>query len=106
MTDYTMPVLSEQEREAYIGTIKTCMRSISEEADENLQFEYDILKIALASLTAKPIEYLTWHQGCRAPDDCEDYSVVASKGKKSCDGSDAFPVYTAPPVPVKQEGEQ
>ncbi|HHL4206044.1 TPA: hypothetical protein ACQ70F_003494 [Escherichia coli] len=44
--------------------------------------------------------YLTWHQGFRAPDDCEEYVVEAKPGDKSCDGTPAFPVYTAPPVPV------
>lgn len=54
----------------------------------------------LASLEAEPLCYLTWHQGFRAPDDCEEYVVEAKPGDKSCDGSPAFPVYTAPPAPV------
>ncbi|OIR49494.1 DUF551 domain-containing protein [Enterobacter sp. FB] len=56
--------------------------------------------IALASLEAEPVCYLTWHQGFRAPDDCEEYVVEAKPGDKSCDGSPAFPVYAAPPAPV------
>lgn len=59
---------------------------------------HSLAKVALAALTAEPVEYLTWHQGCRAPDDCEIYSAVAKKGDKSDDGSDAIPVYTAPPA--------
>ena len=57
------------------------------------------LRIALASLEAEPLCYLTWHQGFRAPDDCEEYVVEAKPGDKSCDGSPAFPVYAAPPAP-------
>lgn len=58
------------------------------------------LRIALASLEAEPVCHLTWHQGFRAPDDCEEYVVEAKPGDKSCDGSPAFPVYAAPPAPV------
>lgn len=57
-------------------------------------------RIALASLEAEPVCYLTWHQGFSAPDDCEEYFVEAKLGDKSCDGSPAFPVYAAPPAPV------
>ncbi|EJV4645637.1 hypothetical protein ACKU0O_021040 [Enterobacter hormaechei] len=59
-----------------------------------------LARIALASLEAEPVCYLTWHQGFRAPDDCEEYVVEAKPGDKSCDGSPAFPVYTALPAPV------
>ena len=60
-------------------------------------------RIALASLEAEAVCYLTWHQGFRAPDDCEEYVVEAKPGDKSCDGSPAFPVYAAPPAPVSDE---
>lgn len=62
--------------------------------------QMEVARIALASLEAEPLCYLTWHQGFRAPDDCEEYVVEAKPGDKSCDGTPAFPVYTAPPVPV------
>ncbi|OJR41023.1 hypothetical protein BK380_01580 [Escherichia coli] len=62
--------------------------------------QMELARIALASLEAEPLCYLTWHQGFRAPDDCEEYVVEAKPGDKSCDGTPAFPVYTAPPVPV------
>ncbi|EGP3600819.1 DUF551 domain-containing protein [Escherichia coli] len=62
--------------------------------------QMELARIALASLGAEPLCYLTWHQGFRAPDDCEEYVVEAKPGDKSCDGTPAFPVYTAPPVPV------
>ncbi|MDU2080079.1 DUF551 domain-containing protein [Enterobacter sp.] len=60
----------------------------------------ELARIALASLEAEAVCYLTWHQGFRAPDDCEEYVVEANPGDKSCDGSPAFPVYAAPPAPV------
>lgn len=63
------------------------------------------LSIALASLEAEPVCYLTWHQGFRAPDDCEEYVVEAKPGDKSCDGSPAFPMYAAPPAPVSVPDE-
>ncbi|MDN3797341.1 DUF551 domain-containing protein [Enterobacter hormaechei] len=62
--------------------------------------ELELARIVLASLEAEPLCYLTWHQGFRAPDDCEEYVVEAKPGDKSCDGTPAFPVYTAPPAPV------
>ena len=64
---------------------------------------HELARIALASLEAEPVCYLTWHQGFRAPDDCEEYVVEAKPGDKSCDGTPAFPVYTAPPAPANAE---
>ncbi|MED5700580.1 hypothetical protein [Enterobacter ludwigii] len=68
--------------------------------DDNHENVLSALRIALASLEAEAVCYLTWHQGLRAPDDCEEYVVEAKPGDKSCDGSPAFPVYAAPPAPV------
>lgn len=65
----------------------------------------ELARIALASLEAEAVCYLTWHQGFRAPDDCEEYVVEAKPGDKSCDGSPAFPVYAAPPAPVSVPDE-
>lgn len=65
-----------------------------------------LARIALASLEAEAVCYLTWHQGFRAPDDCEEYVVVAKPGDKSCDGSPAFPVYAAPPAPVSEQNSR
>ncbi|MBK4126174.1 hypothetical protein JHD94_23125 [Enterobacter roggenkampii] len=65
--------------------------------------QMELARIALASLEAEAVCYLTWHQGFRAPDDCEEYVVEAKPGDKSCDGSPAFPVYAAPPAPVSDE---
>lgn len=70
-----------------------------------LEEELELARIALASLEAEAVCYLTWHQGFRAPDDCEEYVVEANPGDKSCDGSPAFPVYTAPPAPVSVPDE-
>lgn len=66
----------------------------------------DLAKIALVAKRTKPIAYLTWHQGFRAPDDCEDYLEAymhETKGK-SCDGTDAIPVFDAPPSPQIPDG--
>lgn len=65
---------------------------------ENLPEVAALARIALAAKTAEPVAYLTWHQGCRAPDDCEDYlnAHTHKTEEKSCDGTDAFPVYAAP----------
>jgi len=46
----SMPSLNDEERQKYIDSISTQMRSIAEERDENLQFEYDILRLARAAL--------------------------------------------------------
>ena len=70
---------------------------------EKAQMDLELARIALASLEAEPVCYLTWHQGFRAPDDCEEYVVEAKSGDKSCDGSPAFPVYAAPPAPANAE---
>jgi hypothetical protein len=70
------------------------------ERREYYELTAEALRIALASIEAEPVCYLTWHQGFRAPDDCEEYVVEAKPGDKSCDGSPAFPVYTALPAPV------
>lgn len=67
--------------------------------------QMELARIALASLEAEPLCYLTWHQGFRAPDDCEEYVVEAKPGDKSCDGSPAFPVYAAPPALVSVPDE-
>ncbi|WP_407221855.1 hypothetical protein [Enterobacter roggenkampii] len=64
-----------------------------------------LAEITLASLEADAVCYLTWHQGFRAPDDCEEYVVEAKPGDKSCDGSPAFPVYAAPPATVSVPDE-
>lgn len=67
---------------------------------EKAQMDLELARIALASLEAEPVCYLTWHQGFRAPDDCEEYVVEAKPGDKSCDGTPAFLVYSAPPAPA------
>lgn len=73
MTNYTMPVLSEHEKQRLINFCKADLSNWSPDGDY-----YPLLRIALAALTAKPVD----------PADC------------FCE------LYPAPPVPVKQEGEQ
>ncbi|WP_210502027.1 hypothetical protein [Pantoea ananatis] len=55
---HQMPVMTDAERQKSIDAISTRMRSISEEGDENLQFEYDILRFALIALTTPPAQLL------------------------------------------------
>ncbi len=53
---YTKPFLTKEERQKYIDSISTTMRSIAEENDENLQFDYDILRLALYALTQPSVQ--------------------------------------------------
>lgn len=92
MTDYTMPVLSEQERDKLTDY---CKYRISELAEYSLQAK--CLKIALAALTAEPVAF-----------GYED-GLFECGGKISSTATRHYvnPLYAAPPVPViKQEGEQ
>ena len=62
-----------------------------------LTAEVEALRQQLAKYeNQKPVAYLTWHQGMRAPDDGEEFLRVAEPGDKSDDGTDAFPVYLGP----------
>lgn len=65
-----------------------------------------LARIALAAKQAMPVAWITWHQGCRAPDDCEDYlnAYTYKTEEKSVDGSDAFPVYTNPQPDHTEQG--
>lgn len=109
MTDYTMPVLSEQDREIIQ---ETCAHIISRddtsELSENLRV---VAQIALAALTAKPSFWNIYHHN---PDpNRQDNELYAECGPES--GARAIassiggwvePVYHgAPPVPVKQEAK-
>ena len=96
-----MIALTQEKREELTAFINASIEKRCTVYTLAKQRELEVLRdqVALASLTAEPVEYLTWHQGCTAPDDCVEYSVVADKEDKSCDGSDAFPVFIVPPVP-------
>lgn len=82
MTDCQMPVLTEQEREIQIAEAKALMEQIIKDCSVGWTADRGYLvplQIALASLTAEPVD----------PADCFQ------------------PVYLVPPVPViKHEGEQ
>lgn len=54
--EHKMRDLTAEERQKYIDAISTKMRSIAEECDESLQYEYDVLKLALVTLTAQPVK--------------------------------------------------
>lgn len=87
-----------------ISDIETMRDEIPFGLDEDGNNTLQALKMALAGMEAEPVCYLTWHQGFRAPDDCEEYVVEAKPGDKSCDGSPAFPVYNVSPAPVVPNG--
>lgn len=53
-----MPAMTGAERQKNIDAISTRMRSIADDGDENLQFEYDILRSALIALTTPPAQLL------------------------------------------------
>ncbi|WP_289365842.1 hypothetical protein [Pantoea stewartii] len=55
---HQMPAMTDSERQKNIDAIYTRMRSIAEEGDENLQFEYGILRFALVALTTPPAQLL------------------------------------------------
>lgn len=47
--------MTNEDKQTMADAISTKMRSIADECDENLQFEYDVYKLALAALTTKPV---------------------------------------------------
>lgn len=53
--------MTNEEKQKYIDAISTKMRSIAEGCDESLQFEYDVLKLALAALTT-PQRLRNWKE--------------------------------------------
>lgn len=84
-------------------SVAEAFQALEKEAQKNLEGAFawqnraEAAEAALAEMEKqKPVAYLTWHQGFRSPDDCEDYLVVASNGDNSCDGSKAFPVFNRP----------
>lgn len=90
MTNYTMPVLSEEDRERLI---KYCEYRIKELAGYSLQGK--CLQIALAALTAKPVENVIY----------KGHLLHPSELRLSAHSEPEL-YYSVPPVPVKQEGEQ
>lgn len=103
MTDYQMPVLSEQDREERIKRFSFEIKRLQSKRDceqsEDRFFSggdlwaLQAFEIALASLTAKPVAYEVKGLLCSTLDEAEIYV------------GDPEPLYDAPPVPVKQEGE-
>lgn len=87
MSEYSMPVLSEQERQELIGlaTIEVKRWEIA----DGKQYMVELMNIALAALTAKPVAWGVNDTRCHTHE-----------------GAGYFPLYEIPPVPVKQEGEQ
>lgn len=98
MTDYSMPVLSEQERKIIMDT---CAHMISRSDTSEYSANFRVVaQIALAALTATPVVHEAEINGVMSSvtkshfADCERHGVKTRK------------LYSAPTVPVKQEGEQ
>lgn len=96
MTKYTMPVLSEQEREseierciADIWQLETTLKNGTSDNPHHIKSALVRWKIALAALTAKPVAWGVNDTRCHTHE-----------------GAGYFPLYEIPPVTVKQEGEQ
>lgn len=105
MTNYTMPVLSEQEKIHAIYDAEERVQALKlycklNPDDKQAAADFLLMRIALASLTAKPVVHEAEINGVMSSvtkshfDDCEKYGIKTRK------------LYTFPPVPVKQEGEQ
>lgn len=93
--DYTMPVLSEQEKQELISFAKVVSKDWGKAGPHS-----KLIQIALASLTAEPVGY-----GFREDIDLmKKGQMVNGAMTVRCQGEQAL--FTATPVPVKQEGEQ
>ena len=94
MSEYSMPVLSEQEREDLIGLAMIEVKRWK--CADGKQYMVELMNIALAALTAEPMAF-----------GYED-GLFECGGKISSTATRHYvnPLYTAPPVPViKQKGE-
>jgi len=96
MTNYTMPVLSEQEKLVLIDNAMVFLTRVKCGNLEASKFDVYQAQIALAALMAKPVGY-TWDRGTS----CEILAVDINDGTPC-----GIDLYAMPPVPVKQEGEQ
>lgn len=110
MTDYQMPVITEQEREERINRFSFEIKRLQSKRDceqsEDRFFSggdlwaLQAFEIALAALTANPVVHEAEINGVMSSvtkshfADCERYGVKTRK------------LYSAPTVPVKQQGEQ
>ena len=87
MKNYTMPVLTEQERENLIALARIEVKRW--DIADGKQYMVELMNIALAALTAKPVAWGVNDTRCHTHE-----------------GAGYFPLYEIPPVPViKQEGE-
>lgn len=95
VTDCTMPILSEQEKQELISFAKVISKDWGNAGPHS-----KLIQIALAALMSTPVVHEAEINGVMSSvtkshfDDCEKYGIKTRK------------LYTVPPVPVKQEGEQ
>lgn len=107
MSNYQMPVLTEQEKE---DLPIECFRMIADAMKRGASYrqvvQMKLARIALAALTAKPVAVTDTAEinGLDDPSWVGNFLPVGFKGID--DGTEVL-LYTAPTVPViKQEGEQ
>jgi len=102
MTDYSMPVLSEQEKLVLIDNAMVFLTRVKCGNLEASKFDVYQAQIALASLTAKPVTRVNadqMHRVClEATRHLDKYKAMAVEVNKL--------LMRTTPVPVKQEGEQ
>jgi len=99
--DYTMPVLSEQEKLVLIDNAMVFLTRVKCGNLEASKFDVYQAQIALAALTAKPVGYVSNFSMELAAD-----GRLGHISNHMVAGLEGSYVYTTPPVPVKQEGEQ
>jgi len=108
MSEYSMPVLSEQEREseierciADIWQLETTLKNGTSDNPHHIKSALVRQKIALAALTAKPVAFT-------AQSNLADFGgSVGYMWPPGNEKTSDVALYAKPPVPViKQEGEQ
>lgn len=106
MTEYQMPVLSEQDRKNLIGLARIEVKRWSSIADQQRgRFMAELMQIALAALTAKPVAVTDKSEVNGLSEDGWVGNFLAPDFRGIDVGCEVY-LYAVPPVTVKQEGEQ
>lgn len=103
MSNYTMPVLSEQEKQSLISFCESEMPYWSPDGDF-----YPLFGIALAALTAEPVAFCS-QRGLDVRDKITAFTCPESAEAyaKTAGWIEITPLYTGPAaLVIKQEGEQ
>lgn len=106
MTEYSMPVLSEQEREDLIGL--AMIEGKRWKCADGKQYMVELMNIALAALTAESVAFCS-QRGLDVRDKITAFTCPESAEAyaKTAGWIEITPLYSGPAVLViKQEGEQ